>query len=47
MFTELGGSKKGVVLTATQKDAAGVLNINHVMQKEAGYDRPSDHNRRR
>ena len=40
MFTELGGSKKGVVLTATQKDVAGVLNINHVMQKEAGYDRP-------
>jgi exodeoxyribonuclease V alpha subunit len=40
LFTELGGSKNGVVLTATQKGAAGVLNLNNVMQKEAGYDRP-------
>ena len=39
LFTELGGSKNGVVLTATQKGAAGVLNLNKVM-KEAGYDRP-------
>lgn len=40
LFTSLGGSKRGVVLTATRKGAAGVLNLNNVMQKEAGFNRP-------
>ena len=39
LFTSLDGSKRGVILTATRGGAAGVNNLNSVMQKAAGLDR--------
>ena len=40
LFDSHGGSKRSVVLTSMNDGAAGVHNLNKVMQAKMGYDRP-------
>lgn len=43
LFEAHGGSKRSVILTSMQKGDAGVGNLNKVIQRQLGYDRPAVH----